>query len=86
MITARSDSAVWRLADLMTRRPVVDAALLEQELCIESTNAHRYLNPPAEAGILVETSSGPLNRVWRSPEVLAALDAFAERAGRRNRP
>ncbi|MEZ0362893.1 Fic family protein [Mycobacterium sp. pUA109] len=84
VVTARSDSAVWRLADLLTRRPVVNAALLARELGIESTNAHRYLNPLAEAGILVETSSGPRNRVWRSPEVLAALDAFAERAGRRS--
>ena len=83
VIRARSDSAVWKVADLLTRRPVVNAALLAQELGIESTNAHRYLNPLAEAGILVETNSGPRNRAWRSAEVLAALDAFAERAGRR---
>lgn len=83
VIRARSDSAVWKVADLLTRRPVVNAALLAQELGIESTNAHRYLNPLAEAGILVETNSGPRSRVWRSAEVLAALDAFAERAGRR---
>lgn len=83
VITARSDSAVWKVADLLTRRAVVNAALLEQELGIDSTNAHRYLNPLTEVGILVETTSGPRNRVWRSPEVLAALDAFAERAGRR---
>lgn len=83
VITARADSAVWQVADLLTRRPVVNAALLAQELGIESTNAHRYLNPLAEAGILVETTNGPRNRVWRSPEVLAALDAFADRAGRR---
>ena len=83
VITARSDSAVWKVADLLPRRPVVNAALLARELGIESTNAHRYLNPLTEAGILVETTSGPRSRVWRSPEVLAALDAFAERAGRR---
>ena len=83
MITARSDSAVWKVADLLTRRPVVNAVLLAHELGIESTNAHRYLNPLTEAGILIETTSGPRNRVWRSPDVLAALDAFAERAGRR---
>lgn len=86
VITARSDSTVWKLADLLTRRPVVNAALLAQELGIESTNAHRYLNPLAEAGILVETSSGPRNRAWRAPEILAALDAFAERSGRRSFP
>ncbi|WP_233716293.1 Fic family protein [Mycolicibacterium vinylchloridicum] len=83
VITARSDSAVWKVADLLTRRPVVNAVLLAQELGIESTNAHRYLNPLTEAGILVEATNGPRNRVWRSPDVLAALDAFAERAGRR---
>ncbi|MGA9373412.1 MAG: Fic family protein [Mycobacterium sp.] len=82
MVTARSDSAVWKVADLLIRRPVVNAALLAQELGIESTNAHRYLKPLTEAGILVETTSGPRNRVWRSPDVLAALDSFAERAGR----
>ncbi|WP_396928188.1 Fic family protein [Mycolicibacterium sp.] len=83
VIAARSDSTVWKLADLLTRRPVVNAVLLAQELGIESTNAHRYLNPLTKAGILIETTNGPRNRIWRSPEVLAALDAFAERAGRR---
>ena len=83
VITARSDSAVWKVADLLTRRPVVNSVLVGEELGIESTNAHRYLNPLTKAGILVETTNGPRNRVWRSPEVLAALDAFAERAGRR---
>lgn len=83
VITARADSAVWKVADLLTRRPVVNAALLAQELGIASTNTHRYLNPLAEAGILIETTSGPRNRVWRAPDVLAALDAFADRAGRR---
>lgn len=83
VITARSDSAVWKVADVLTRRPVVNAVLLAQELGIESTNAHRYLNPLTKAGILIETTNGPRNRVWRSPEVLAVLDAFAARAGRR---
>nr|WP_234794102.1 Fic family protein [Mycolicibacterium flavescens] len=83
VITARSDSAVWKVADLLTRRAVVNAALLQQELGIDSTNAHRYLNPLTESGILIETTSGRRNRVWCSPEVLAALDAFAARAGRR---
>ncbi|WP_395308613.1 Fic family protein [Mycobacterium sp. AMU20-3851] len=83
MVTARSDSAVWKVADLLIRRPVVNAALLARELDIESGNAHRYLKPLAEAGILIETTSGPRTRVWRSPDVLAALDSFAARAGRR---
>lgn len=81
-ITARSDSAVWQVADLLLRRPVVNTALLTEELGIESKHARRYLEPLSSTGIIIETSSGPRSRVWRSPEVIAALDAFAERARR----
>jgi Fic family protein len=81
-ITARSDSAVWEIADLLLRRPVINTALLTEELGIESKHARRYLEPLSEAGIIIETSSGPRSRVWRSPEVIAAFDAFAERARR----
>ena len=81
-ITARSDSAVWQIADLLLRRPVINTALLTGELGIESKHARRYLEPLSGAGIIIETSSGPRSRVWRSPEVIAALDAFADRARR----
>jgi len=81
-ITARSDSAVWQIADLLLRRPVINTALLTEELGIESKHARRYLEPLSAAGIIIETSSGPRSRVWRSPEVIAALDAFADRARR----
>jgi Fic family protein len=81
-ITARRDSAVWQIADLLLRRPVINTALLTEELGIESKHARRYLEPLSGAGIIIETSSGPRSRVWRSPEVIAALDAFADRARR----
>jgi Fic family protein len=81
-ITARSNSAVWQIADLLLRRPVINTALLTEELGIESKHARRYLEPLSQAGIVLETSSGPRRRVWRSPEVIAALDDFAERARR----
>ena len=84
-ITARSDSAVWQIADLLLRRPVINTALLAEELNIDSKHARRYLEPLSEAGIIIETSSGPRSRVWRSPEVIAALDAVAERARRGGR-
>jgi Fic family protein len=81
-ITARSDSAVWQIADLLLRRPVINTALLTEEFGIESKHARRFLGPLSAAEIIVETSSGPRSRVWRSTEVIAALDAFAERARR----
>ncbi|WP_231995566.1 Fic family protein [Mycobacterium sp. 1274756.6] len=84
-ITARRDSAVWKVSDLLLRRPVFNAALLHRELGITTGNARRYIDPLVDAGIVVEFTDRARNRAWRAPEVLAALDAFAERAGRRRR-
>jgi Fe2+ or Zn2+ uptake regulation protein len=82
-ITARRDSAIHRVADLLVRRPVVNAQLLKDELNIPMSNVYRYLDALTEAGIIVEFTDRSRNRAWRAPEVLRALDAFAERAGRR---
>ncbi|QKT06615.1 Fic family protein [Gordonia sp. X0973] len=86
LITARSDSAIHRVADHLLIRPVFDAALLNRELGIRTGNARRYVDPLVEAGIVVEFTDRARNRAWRAPEVLAALDDFAERAGRRRLP
>jgi len=82
-ITARSNSAVHKVADLLLRRPVLDAKLVEEQLGIKHGNAVRYLTPLVEAGVIVESTTFKRNRIWRAPEVLTALDAFADRAGRR---
>jgi Fic family protein len=82
-ITARRDSAVHRVADMLIKRPVVNAKLLTRELNIPMSNVYRYLDPLIEAGIIVEFTDQSRNRAWRAPEVLHALDAFALRAGRR---
>lgn len=82
-ITARRDSAVWRVAELLVRRPVVNGVLLRDELGIPTDHPRRYLGPLAQAGVVVEFTDKARNRAWRAPEILAALDAFAERAGRR---
>ncbi len=83
-IRARRDAAAWRIADLLLRHPVINAALVSAELGIAPQNVYRSLVPLVEAEVL--TSSGrQRDRVWRSPEVLTAVDAFARRAGRRRR-
>jgi Fic family protein len=83
-ITARRDSAVHRVADLMIRQPVFNALTLQRELGITTGNARRYVDPLVAAGVIVEFTDRARNRAWRAPDVLCALDAFAERAGRRN--
>jgi Fic family protein len=82
-IKARRDSAVHRVADLLIRQPVFDALTLQRELGITTGNARRYVDPLVTAGVIVEFTDRARNRAWRAPEVLGALDAFAERAGRR---
>lgn len=82
-IVARPDAAVWRVADLLIRRPVVNATLVAESLGVAVPNAYRPIDQLTEAGILVEFTYQKRNRAWRSPEVLTALDEFAARVGRR---
>jgi Fic family protein len=84
-VVARRGAAAWRVADLLLRQPVVNASAVAEELHVASQNVYRALDPLLEAGVLV-TSGSRRDRIWWSPEVLAAVDAFAERAGRRARP
>jgi hypothetical protein len=53
---------------------VINAQLRQRELGISTGNARRYVDPLTEAGIIAEFTDRTRNR---------ALDAFAERAGRR---
>lgn len=82
-IVARRDAAAWRLADLVLRQPVVDTATIVRELGVTANNAPRAVAPLVEAGVLREFTGFKRNRLWQATEVLTALDAFAQRAGRR---
>jgi hypothetical protein len=82
-IRVRRDSGAWRLADVLLRQPVVDARTVAAELGVASQNARRAIVPFVEAGILTEFTGFARNRMWQATAVLAALDAFAARAGRR---
>lgn len=82
-VSARKGSGAWRLADLLLRQPVVDAATVSRELEVPVNNALRPIAPLAEAGVLTEFTGFRRNRMWQAEEVLTALDAFAARAGRR---
>ncbi len=83
-VSARRDSAVWRVADLLVRHPVVNSAMLTRELTIRANNVPRYVTTLEHAGVLIEFTDRRRNRAWRAPEILSALDAFAARAGRRH--
>ncbi len=82
-IKVRRGASAWRLADLLVRQPVIDAATVAAELDLVPQNAQRAITPLVEAGVLTEFTGFRRNRMWQSREVLSALDDFAARAGRR---
>lgn len=85
LITARQGAAAHRVADLLVRQPVIDSPLVQRELGLAATNANTAISHLADKGILTEVSGNHRNRKWAASDVLVALDAFAERAGRRTR-
>ena len=85
-VKARRDAATWKVTEVALRRPVVNAAFLSHELGIPQTNVYRALQPLVDAGVLVEFTNNKRDRLWRAPDVLEALDAFAARTNRRQRP
>lgn len=82
-IRARSDSSVWPLVDLVLRQPVLHTGLVQHELGISHTNAMKAIGRLVEVGALAEVGGRRRSILWQSAQVLAALDAFAARAGRR---
>ena len=84
-VRVRRGAMAWRIADLLLRYPVINAALVATEIGIATQNTYRSLQPLVDAGVLVEFTDKKRNQLWRAPEVLDALDRFAARAGRRHR-
>lgn len=82
-ISARRDAAVWDLVDLTLRQPIIDSHLVQQELDIAPHNANTAIQQLVDIGSIVEVSGKHRSRKWSAPQVLAALDSFATRAGRR---
>lgn len=84
-LTVRRSSNAWKLLDVILRRPVIDAATAALELGVKLPNVYPPLKALVDAGILRSKAEHRLGPFWRSEEVLAAIDGFAERAGRRER-
>jgi hypothetical protein len=82
-VRARSDSGAWRVLEVVARSPVVDAALVAAELGIRPQNTYPLLQELTNQGVLKAKAEHRHGTVWRSEEILAAIDRFAERAGRR---
>lgn len=82
-LTVRRSSNAWKLLDILLRRPVLDSATAANELGVQQPNIYPPLKALVEAGIVKSKAEHRLGPFWRSDEILAAIDRFSERAGRR---
>ena len=83
-LRARRDAAVWRSLGVLLAQPVLDVTYLQRALGVTFPAAEHAMATMEAAGIVRASFVGrERNRVWHAPDVLDALDAFAERAGRR---
>jgi Fic family protein len=82
-ITSRRQATVWRALDVVFRHPVLDNALVQSALDVSAMGAEAAITELVEIGALQEITGGRRNRRYAAIPVLAALDAFSERAGRR---
>lgn len=82
-IVARSHATAWRVADLLTRQPVVNSTFVQSELAVSEPTATAAITALVDAGVLSQIGNGRRYRTWSAPEVLTALDDFAQRARRR---
>lgn len=81
-IVARPQAVVWRAIDAVLRQGVVDAGYLQRELGVSDVSATDAITRLVDAGALRQIGEGRRNRRYEAPEVLAALDAFADAARR----
>ncbi|MCX6393229.1 MAG: Fic family protein [Solirubrobacterales bacterium] len=82
-IKARRGANTWRIADLLLAHPVLNAEMIATALEIAPSNVYAPVEPLLAAGVLTQANDKRRGQVWRSKEVLIALDAFAARAGKR---
>ena len=85
-LTARSDSVAWRILPILLAQPAVTSRVVQQRTGVSQPAADRALRQLADAGIVTAKNEHGRDRkrdvVWRSDEVIRALDEFAERARR----
>lgn len=82
-LPARRGSAARRLLPHLLNQPAVNVAYVRSATGVALSAAQRAVEQLEECGILTRVGGGQRNRVWIARSVIDALDAFAERVGRR---
>ena len=85
-MTARSDSAVWKVIDLLPAHPILDADTIALATGIHRNNVRRSLQPLIDSEILVGRQHFKSHKfLYRAPAILELLDDYAADVGRRQR-
>jgi Fic family protein len=82
-VSARRDAVVWRLLPLLVSQPAVTIRFIQESTGASQPAAQNAVDQLVTAGVLAPATQNRRNRVWIATEVIAALDEFAARAGRR---
>lgn len=83
VISARRDAAVWRVLPRLVSQPAVTIRFIRESTGVSQPAAQNAVDQLVGAGVLTPASDNRRNRVWVATDVIAALDDFAARAGRR---
>ena len=82
MAGLRSDATARRVAQLALEQPVLNQQVIASKLAVVPGSAYRALDELEKRGVLHSANSKKRNRIWIADDVIGALDAFADRAGR----
>lgn len=77
-ITARKDSVIWKLLDLILTQPVIDVNYVSEVLGVSAPAARTAVDQLLDAGILSKTSTKLRNVTYQSKEVAAIMDNFSK--------
>lgn len=82
-VRPRSGSALAGLIYHVAGQPAVTVSSVSLALGVSETAARRAVDQAVDAGVLSLATDKRRNRVWLDKEVIAILNEFAERTGRR---
>ena len=82
-ISARRDAAVWRVLPHLVSQPAVTVRFVQAATGVSQPAAQNAIDQLVEAGVVAAAGENRRNRVWVANDVIAALDEFAARVGRR---
>ncbi|GAA4821889.1 Fic family protein [Nocardioides caeni] len=82
-LPSRRGSAARRLLPHLLSQPAITIGHVEQVTGVALSAAQRAVEQLESAGVVRRIGTGRRNRIWLAPDVIDALDAFAERVGRR---